>query len=76
MAFVVDVLHQEGVQASVVSIDKEEWDGTAWDARENLLLIKLFENFDENLSGDATTQEVLVRQLIVLPFKVHCVPPG
>ncbi len=53
--FVIDVVNEEGVQASVVSIDKDKWDGTAWDAKENLLLIKVFENFDKNLSGDATT---------------------
>ncbi len=55
MAFVIDVVNEEGVQVSVVSINKEEWDGSAWDARENLVLIKVFENFDKNLSGDATT---------------------
>ena len=55
MALVIDVVNEEGVQASVVSINKEEWDGTTWDARKNLLLIKVFEYFDEDLSGDATT---------------------
>ncbi len=55
MAFVIDQTDEIQVQATLMAINDELGCGTSRSTREKMDSVKILQNLDENLSGDAST---------------------